>query len=102
MNIDQLPSADWGRLACLVERFESAWQQGDQPELSEFLPQGSERYPALVELVHVDLERRWKTGAGRPVEFYLEHYPELAADPEQVLGLIAAEYKHRLHSGTAA
>lgn len=30
------------------------------------------------------------------LEAYLDRYPELRADPEAVLGLIAAEYRFRL------
>ena len=77
----------------LVERFEQAWQAGGRPALEDYLPEGGpDRVAVLVELAHVDLERRLQTGESARTEDYLRGYPELAADPAAAVGLIAAEY----------
>jgi hypothetical protein len=66
-------------LAEILEPFENAWQRGQRPAIADYLPAGGpQRRAALVELVHVDLERRLKAGEAIRVEVYLERYPELA------------------------
>src|SRR5207253_810648 len=49
----------------------------------------------LINLVHVDLERRLSAGEATRVETYLQQYPELAGDATAVAGLLAAEYELR-------
>jgi WD40 repeat protein/tRNA A-37 threonylcarbamoyl transferase component Bud32 len=83
------------RLERAVNRFEDAWQRGERPEIEPYLPaEAPDRVRVLVELVHVDLERRLKVGEPMRVETYLERYPELREDA-LVLGLLAAEYRLR-------
>jgi DNA-binding beta-propeller fold protein YncE len=83
-------------VADIVERFEAAWQRGEQPALADYLPAaGPERRAALAELVHVDLERRLKAGEALRVEEYLQRYPELAGDTELVAALLAQEFELR-------
>jgi serine/threonine protein kinase len=83
------------RLERAVDRFEDAWQRGERPALEAYLPaNGPERARVLVELVHVDLERRLKAGEAARVEGYLERFPELRQDAT-VLGLLAAEHRLR-------
>jgi hypothetical protein len=49
----------WTLLATWVERFESAWQRGEQPELADFLPADRpQRQAMLIALVHVVVKRR--------------------------------------------
>jgi serine/threonine-protein kinase len=80
----------------IVDRFEAAWQRGGRPALADYLPNGEpQRRTALIELVHVDLERRLKAGEAVRVEAYLDRYPELAADADAVVGLLASEYDLR-------
>src|SRR6516162_7969746 len=84
------------RVATLVVRFEDAWQRGQRPAIADYLPaDGPERRAALIELVHVDLERRLKAGESVRVEAYLSFYPELADDPVLVVDLLAAEWTLR-------
>ncbi|HYT90455.1 MAG TPA: protein kinase, partial [Gemmataceae bacterium] len=79
-----------------VKRFDDAWRQGSRPAIDDYLPpSGGLRYPLLIELVHVDLERRLKAGEAARVEDYLARYPELAGDRAVVLELIAAECEVR-------
>jgi RNA polymerase sigma-70 factor (ECF subfamily) len=80
----------------LLSQFESAWQRGETPAIGEYLDRvGSERATALVELLHVDLERRLKRGEAVRVEHYLDRYAELKSNPVAVVGLIRAEYDLR-------
>jgi hypothetical protein len=79
----------------LCRRFEDAWAHG-RPSLDRYLPPpGPARWPALVELVHIDLEVRLKAGEVVRVEKYLRCHPELAGERAVVLELIAAEYRLR-------
>jgi serine/threonine protein kinase len=87
---------DWAGLEDILQRFEDAWQRGERPELRAFLPaDAARRGGVLIELVCIDLERRLKAGEAARVEPYLQSYPELAANPDEALSLIAWELKLR-------
>lgn len=93
------PAAGPSQAESLIEQFESAWQSGQAPAIDEYLNRaGSDRDRALVELLHVDLERRLKGGEAVRVERYLERYPELGGNRVAVVGLICAEYELRRRS----
>src|SRR5262249_38696471 len=49
----------------------------------------------LVELAHIDLEFRLKSGKPARAADYLERYPQLAVDAEAAVELIATEYELR-------
>jgi hypothetical protein len=90
------PAGASGRLEEVVERFEQAWQADSRPDLEEHLPADRPlRRVALVELVHIDLECRLKTGEQARVEDYLRRYPELTEQPDAVGALASAEYRLR-------
>jgi predicted ATPase len=97
------PSAgDWSALKDAVRRFEQAWRGAARPRIDDYLPAGGPlRSRALVELAHIDLELRLKSGEAARVEEYLAGHPELAGDRAVVLGLIAAErsLRRRLEPG---
>src|SRR4051812_6726074 len=78
----------------LIDAFEDAWQRGGPPAIAPHLPADVDRLPALVELVHIDLERRLKSGEDVRVESYLTRYPELA-DTSILIELAAAEFQLR-------
>jgi WD40 repeat protein/tRNA A-37 threonylcarbamoyl transferase component Bud32 len=87
--------ADDNTLERAVDRFEDAWQRGGRPAIEDFLPaECPERTAMLVELVHVDLERRLKAGEAVRCEAYLQRFPELA-ERCFTLDLVAAEYRLR-------
>jgi hypothetical protein len=91
-----LPSEAWQRVEAVLRSFEDAWRRGRSPRVADYLPAaGPERRVLLVELAHEDLDYRLQAGQAARVEGYLADYPELAADPQAVLGLIAAEYQLR-------
>ncbi len=72
-----------------VDRFETAWRDGQHPRLCNFLPAGEmERRAALLELVHIDLEFRLKAGESARAEEYLQQYPELGEDQAALIELI--------------
>src|SRR6516162_10516637 len=97
-----LPAEDWSALKDVVRRFEQAWHGAPRPRIDDYLPAGGPlRSRALVELAHIDLELRLKSGEAARVEEYLAGHPELAGDRAVVLGLIAAErsLRRRLEPG---
>jgi hypothetical protein len=84
------------QVLAVVARFEDAWQRGGRPAITDYLPAGGpERQAVLVDLVHIDLERRLKAGELVRVEAYLGLYPELADEAAVVVDLLAAEYDLR-------
>jgi WD40 repeat protein len=80
----------------LLKRFEQAWRGGPPPAIDDYLPAADlVNLALLVELVHIDLEFRLKAGEAARAEDYLARYPALAADPDAVLDLLAAEHALR-------
>jgi serine/threonine protein kinase len=85
-DLDHAPSLDDAEdsLAILtpyVERFIDAWESAKQPPLlADFLPEtGKYRRLALIELIKVDLEFRWRQhNLPKRIADYLAEFPELA------------------------
>lgn len=97
--MDKIFTPDWNQREEAVQRFEEAWRKGRRPRIDKFLPGDyPDNLSILIELIHVDMECRLKSGIEARVEAYLERYPELANQNEEVLELIVAEIKHRLRS----
>ena len=95
---DQTPgSANFRELDDIIERFEDAWNRGDNPRLEDFLPTASGRQSTeiLIELVHVELERRLTRGDDARVETYLEAYPAIRDCRKAAIELIATEFNLR-------
>lgn len=96
-------SRAWEVLADRVEAFLRAWEEGGQPpRLGEFLPPQPPalRRMALVELIKVDLESRWRQPAWRkPLEEYLDEFPELQDEGDIPCDLIYEEFHVRRHAG---
>ncbi len=79
-----------------IRHFEHAWQDGSRPDISEFLASTSvQQTSLLIELVHVDLEFRYRQGDRIRVEEYLERFPKLKDSDDDVINLIRAEYQLR-------
>ena len=78
----------------IIAQFENLWVDGGKtPDVFQFLrdhPGVSNR--ELADLFLCDQYRRWKAGAGIPVEKYFQAYPKLAADESLKIELIAEEY----------
>jgi serine/threonine protein kinase/predicted ATPase len=87
-----LSSPAWSHCEVLIRAFEEAWRRGDAPRIQEYLRvDGPERPFLLIELVHVDLEFRFKSGEAVRIETYLSNHPELACDRSTMLELMVAE-----------
>lgn len=85
----------------LARRLELAWQSGEIPDLSRFVPpEGSPNWAAtLVELVKVDQQYRWRGGEPSHLERYLERWPVLHDHREAVSKLLESECKIRAALG---
>ena len=93
---DQDVGESWQRLDRVVRAFEEAWRRAERPAIAAYLPaKGPQRAATLAELAQVDLQWRLRAGEPARVETYLEHFPELAAEPGTLLDLIRAEYQQR-------
>src|SRR5439155_3436354 len=81
----------------LLHRFEDAWEQGRAPSVDDFLLPDSdpESLPLLIDLLHVDLERRLERGEVVRVEQYFHRFPELGEDANVLLEMIVAEFEVR-------
>jgi hypothetical protein len=79
-------------LAELVDRFESAWKQGQRPVVDAYLPSNvKRRHIALAALTRVDFQWQLKQDPGLRVEKYLQRFPDLANDACAIAGLLAIE-----------
>jgi WD40 repeat protein len=102
-HLDALSAEEELQLRRRLDRFEDAWKRGERPVLEDHLPAGgAQRWATLVELVHTDLEYRFKTGEPVRVEHYLQQYPELESDAATVLELILTEVDWRRRAPTPA
>jgi tRNA A-37 threonylcarbamoyl transferase component Bud32 len=102
MSSTPTPASDVATVcASVFDRFEQAWRSHPPANLEAHLPGPGEpeRWSILVGLVHTDLEYRWKTGRGLPVEDYLRRFPELAAETTLLIDLVAWEGLMRQRAG---
>lgn len=71
-----------------VLEFDLAWQSGNAPNLTSFLPpDGPQRAPVALGLALIDVERRRAAGLPVSVENYLDLVPELGRSPDAVARL---------------
>lgn len=113
-----------GAIDAICERFEAAWESGQHPRIEDYLAEartagGPPTRELLMELVLIDLERRWRTArpqqgepsspghetlsrhssdalAERPLlEDYVRRFPELGSLDQLGEDLIAHEYRVR-------
>jgi serine/threonine protein kinase/WD40 repeat protein len=104
---DRLSAAQERELEERLNQFEESWER-QSPRIENFLPPAADssyRRRVLVELIQIDLERRWSRDPAalcadgtfplRPrVEDYLQRYPEIGPGP-LALDLIGQEYRVR-------
>ncbi len=100
----QLPTPDWHRLEPLIGRFEAAWSQAGPAQtvdLGSYLPPATDplRLFVLRELIAVDLEMRWKRGAGVLLDHYVDEFPELGSARSLPALLLVEEYRVRRRYG---
>src|SRR5271155_4146930 len=101
------PSGHWPNIEILLDRFETAWQNGPAPTIEDFLnlPTGDpDRRRLLIELIKVDLEYVWSKSQSSQTECpvledYGSRFHELGRADSYPLELIAAEYRVRCWAG---
>src|SRR5438477_2568917 len=89
------------RLQEMVQQLLEAWKDSADVDLRRFLPPASDPLyrSALVELIKTDLRVRWKKKSGKPLESYVERFPELGALETLAPELLLEEYLARLQFG---
>jgi predicted Ser/Thr protein kinase len=93
-------SPNWRAIADCVDAYEA--ESGvDYPDLRRFVDRAEPEYRrvALLELINVEMERRWKNHQPRPVESYVAEYSELTDDSSAIGGLYQAEFELRKRLG---
>ncbi len=102
LTINQTPPVALG-FEEAIQRFEASWSRGEQPELASFLlPQSHGDYrQTLCELIRIDLEFAWKSGAHAVVEDYLEQFSSTVFSKDEIAQFAFEEYRMRLQTGHA-
>src|SRR5260370_691402 len=87
----------------LVE-FDLSWDEGRLASWVRRLPPRGDclRRPALVEMVKIDLERRWQRGQRAKLEAYASALPELGTPDRLPADVLLAEYEARHQCGATA
>jgi hypothetical protein len=81
----------WTELQEAVTRFRAAPRRGDRPEIAAYLPAGEpHRSIFLAELVHEELEHRFRQGEVVSVGSYFDRFEELRSDSLVARGLAEA------------
>jgi hypothetical protein len=74
-------------------RLQELWQQGQRPDVREFVAAAGIAGAAdLVAVLRADQRFRWLTGQRVLAEEYLAQFPVLKEDPETAAALVAGEY----------
>src|SRR5262245_32556086 len=80
----------------VIRQFEENWQGSQLAHLEELAAAAADSsYRVLVELAHIDIEFRVKSGEPARAAEYFERYPHLAADVKSAVSLILAEFEFR-------
>ena len=84
-----------------VAAYEAAQTRNGSVDLAAFLPSASHPLyrEVLRELVCVDLEYGWTHGRPRKLAEYLERFPQLSHEPEDLREIAFEEYRQRLQVG---
>ncbi|HEY6564336.1 MAG TPA: serine/threonine-protein kinase, partial [Pirellulaceae bacterium] len=85
-----------------ILRYCFLWQQATRPDLTTFVSQaGPLSIDQLGCLVRIDLRHGWAHETPIPIEWYLEHFPQLESDRGAAVDVIYAEYLQRERRGLA-
>lgn len=77
-----------------IKKFEHAWRNGERPNLADHLTDPDD-HALLIELVHVELELRFRQQESPRIEDYLERFPVLETQPGALRDLLRAEIENR-------
>ena len=93
----ELTDAHLEELEELASKLEEAWKKGGAVDLAALLPapESPLRKPALIELIKVDLECRWRKGRTDSLETYIDKFPELGRPKDLPAKLVFEEYRVR-------
>ncbi len=96
-EMTQLTDENWEQLEELASKLEVAWKKGGPVDLASLLPEPTAplRKHALIELIKVDLECRWRKGQPVVLDYYLDKYVELGRPRDLPAKLIFEEYRVR-------
>src|SRR6478609_5663913 len=76
------------------------WRQGQRPAVEVFLARTGPLPPVeRLAVLLVDQQQRWRAGDEVLAETYLRAHPDVAADPDLVVELVAGEYLLREEAG---
>ncbi len=83
-----------------AQRLLGEWQRGMQPDWLPFATEIPEdNWLELLTLLRVDQDQRWKHSRQTLIEEYVSRRPEIVADPEHLLDLVASELLLRRSNG---
>ena len=96
------PKSVAGQIDAVCEAFERAWESGQVPRIEDHLAKAKSHGALpfrnlLVELVMIDLERRWRAGdgSGPTLESYVDRFSELGPWDGLPQEMISHEYRCR-------
>jgi serine/threonine protein kinase len=92
----------WDTMARVMEDFLAAWSaRGSSPNIHDFINTHSQEFRAVaaVELIKIDLRRRFQAGQGKQLEAYAQEFPEVLHDGEPPSDLIYEEFHVRKTTG---
>jgi serine/threonine protein kinase/sugar lactone lactonase YvrE len=101
-HLTQLSEPDRLALESRLVDFDLTWTGGALDEQARALSDPRLRRAALIEMIKIDLERRWRQGARPRLEEYLARYPELGGDQGPPADLLWSESQVRGQFGEAA
>lgn len=89
------------RIDDAIDRFEEAWSLGIPPDINPFLGihDLAGHLDALVELLRIDVELRYRHGHLVSFDSYLDQFPELRQSPVHVGKLAFEDYRTRKNDG---
>ncbi len=100
-HLAPLSAPEREKLESWLVDFDLAWTEDLLArQIQQLPPKDRLRVPALIEMVKIDLERRWQRGRQVLLEPYLRAYPELASAEGALAVLIRAECDVRAQFGT--
>ncbi|MBI1915443.1 MAG: HEAT repeat domain-containing protein [Planctomycetes bacterium] len=100
-QLDSLPEDYRRALSEWLRTFEQGWTPTLLAEQARQVPESSARRAILVEMIKVDLRKRWGRGQTVLVEEYLKAYPELGGRDGVPADLVGTEYEVRRTRGDA-
>lgn len=103
-SLADLSQEDRQMLEVWLTEFDQSWEDGLLARLVRLLPprESPLRYPALLELVKIDLKHRWQRNQQWTSESYIISYPELGSADEVPLDLVVHEFQVRRQTGAPA